>query len=177
MTPAKTLTTPALAEEPIRPELPAQQYIQQLPSIQNLLLHLEGKRRKPATLQAVEKGLKALALRTDLENTQAVELAIARYIKVNGRPATNNYKSKLCDCYQHYCKFHHIEWEKLTYTPEPTSIQPPSDEKCLIRVPNAQTLFSIQRHACPLCRARNSSRFNPTQTQHARELKKGGMRR
>jgi hypothetical protein len=49
------------------------------------------------------KGLKALAIRADLKNTSAVELVISRYTKQNGRPITNNYKSKLCDCYQHYC--------------------------------------------------------------------------
>jgi hypothetical protein len=84
----------------------------EIPSIQTLLLHLEGKGRKPATLEAIMKGLKALAVRADLRNTVSVELAIARYIKQNGRPITNNYKSKLCDCYQHYCKFYKIDWEK-----------------------------------------------------------------
>jgi len=71
----------------IRPELPAQ-VIQQLPSIQNLLLHLEGKGRKPATILAYKKNLEILALRSDLKKPLQVELAIARYIKKNKRPAT-----------------------------------------------------------------------------------------
>jgi integrase len=116
----------------------------EIPNIQTLLLHLEGKGRKPATLQAIQKGLKALALRADLKNTIAVELAIARYTKQNGRPATNNYKSKLCDCYQHYCKFHKIEWEKPTYTPEPTTIQPPSNEKSLMLISAAKGDLSLK---------------------------------
>jgi integrase len=127
----------------IRTELPVQ-YIKELPNIENLLSHLEGKGRKPATLQATEKGLKALALRADLKDTKAVELAIARYIKKNGRPATNSYKSKLCDCYQHYCKLYHIEWEKPTYTPEPTSIQPPSNEKCQMLISAAKGELSLK---------------------------------
>jgi integrase len=127
----------------IRPELPVQ-YIQQLPSIQTLLTHLEGKGRKPATLEAIQKGLKALAIRSDLKNPLQVELAIARYQKQNGRPATNNYKSKLCDCYQHYCKLYKIEWEKPTYTPEPTSIQPPTQEKCSMLIASAKGDLSLK---------------------------------
>jgi hypothetical protein len=106
-------------------------------------LYLEGKGRKPATLEAVMKGLKALAVRADLKNTVAVELAIARYTKQNGRPATNNYKSKLCYCYQHYCKFYKIYREKPIYTPEPTSI-PPTQERCLMLITAAKGGLSIK---------------------------------
>ena len=116
----------------------------EIPSIQTLLLYLEGKGRKPATLEAVWKGLKALAVRADLKNTSAVELVIARYTKQNGRPITNNYKSKLCDCYQHYCKFYKIAWEKPIYTPEPTSIQPPTQERCLMLITAAKGDLSIK---------------------------------
>jgi len=116
----------------------------EIPSIQTLLLYLEGKGRKPATLDAVSKGLKALAMRADLRNTIAVELAIDRYTKKNGRAITNNYKSKLCDCYQHYCKFYKIVWEKPIYTPEPTSIQPPTQEKCLALITAAKGDLSIK---------------------------------
>jgi hypothetical protein len=116
----------------------------EIPSIQTLLLYLEGKGRKPATLEAIMKGLKALALRADLKNTVAVELVIARYTKQNGRPATNYYKSKLCDCYQHYCKFYKIGWEKPIYTPEPTSIQPPTQERCLALITAAKGDLSIK---------------------------------
>lgn len=127
----------------IRAELPAQ-YIQQLPNIEKLLSYLQGRGRKPATLEAVQKGLKALAIRADRKNPTTVELAIAKYTKQNGRPATNNYKSKLCDCYQHYCKFFKIEWEKAQYTPEPTSIQPPSNEKCLVLISSAKGDLSLK---------------------------------
>jgi integrase len=109
-----------------------------------LLTHLEGKGRKPATILAYQKGLQALAQRADLKNPQAVELAIARYIKHNGRPATNNYKSKLCDAYKHYCKLYRIEWEKPTYTPEPTTIQPPTNEKCLMLISAAKGDLSLK---------------------------------
>jgi len=39
------------------------------------------KGRKPATLLAPQKALKALAIRANLKDTKAVELAIARYKK------------------------------------------------------------------------------------------------
>ena len=61
----------------IRTELPVQ-YLQQLPRIQSLLLHLEGKGRSKRTITAYEKNLMALAKRADINDTKAVELAIAR---------------------------------------------------------------------------------------------------
>ena len=115
-------TQPLSKDDRIRAELLAPQYVQQLPSIQNLLNYLERKGRSPRTIEAYQDNLKALAIRADLKDTKAVELAIARYKKKNGRPATNNYKSKLCDTYATYCKLNHIEWEKPAYTPEPTTI-------------------------------------------------------
>jgi integrase len=127
----------------IRTELPVQ-YLQQLPKIQSLLLHLEGKGRSPNTLTAYEKNLKALAIRADLSDTKAVELTIARYKKKNGRPITNNYKSKLCDHYATYCRFYKIEWEKPIYTPEPTTIQPPTQERVAILVSSARLELSIK---------------------------------
>jgi integrase len=138
-----TPTTTRILKSPIRAELPAQ-YIQQLPSIENLLLHLEGKGRSENTRTAYEKNLKALAIRADLKDTKAVELVIARYKKKNGRPITNNYKSKLCDHYATYCKFYKIEWEKPIYTPEPTTIQPPTQEKISMLISSARLELSIK---------------------------------
>jgi len=138
-----TPTTTRILKSPIRAELPAQ-YIQQLPNIENLLLHLEGKGRSQSTRTAYEKNLKALAIRADLKDTKVVELVIARYKKKNGRPITNNYKSKLCDHYATYCKFYKIEWEKPIYTPEPTTIQPPTQEKITMRISSARLELSIK---------------------------------
>ena len=107
-------------------------------------MHLEGKGRAPNTVTAYEKNLKALALRTDLKDTKAIELAIARYKKKNGRPITNNYKSKLCDCYATYCKFYKIEWEKPIYTPEPTTIQPPTQEQVQMLVASPRGDLSLK---------------------------------
>jgi len=125
------------------PPLPAT-YYKQIPNIQNLLLHLEGKGRSKNTLIAIAKALKALAIRADLNNPQTVELAIARYQKQNKQPASNNYKSKLCDSYQHYCKLHKIEWEKPIYTPEETGIQPPTNEKIQMLIASAKGSLSLK---------------------------------
>lgn len=120
----------------IRAELLAQTpTTQTITNIQRLLIHLEGKGRKPRTIQAYEENLKALTLRADLNNPQEVELAINRYKRIDhkthkftNKTITNSYKSKLCDCYTTYCKFYKIEWEKPIYTPEPKSISPPTKE-------------------------------------------------
>jgi integrase len=109
-----------------------------------LLIHLEGKGRSENTRIAYEKNLKALAIRADLKDTKAVELAIARYKKKDGKPITNNYKSKLCDQYAIYCKFYKVDWEKPIYTPEPTTIQPPTQEKILMLISSARYELSIK---------------------------------
>jgi hypothetical protein len=70
-----------------------------------LLLALERKGKTENTIIAVRKNLIALGKRADLDKPDDVVLAIARYKKVNGQPASNNYKSKMTDRYQHYCKF------------------------------------------------------------------------
>jgi hypothetical protein len=106
------------------------------------LLHLEGKGRSKYTIEAVAKNLKLLAQRADLNNPTEVELAIARYRKKNGQPASNNYKSKLCDHYNWFCKTYGIQWEKPIYTSEERSIQPPSDEKCSMLIASARNPLS-----------------------------------
>jgi len=73
-----------------------------------------------------------------------VELAIARFIKKNGRPATNNYKGKLSQIYAVYCKRNKIEWEKAVYTPEPTTIQPPTREKIQMLIASASRSLSLK---------------------------------
>ena len=140
--PLRTQDQP-LRDQVIRAELLAPQYIQQLLSIEILLLHLEGKGRSPNTITAYAKALKALALRADLKDTQTVELAIARYKKKDGRPITNNYKSKLCDCYAAYCKLNKMVWEKPIYTPEPIAIQPPTAEQCSMLIAAAKGTLSM----------------------------------
>ena len=113
--------------------------------IDKLVLYLKGKGRSESTQTAYQKNLLYLAQRvTDLNDTQAVELAIANYVKTDGHRATNNYKGKLCDCYARYCKFYNIAWEKPLYTPEPHSVQPPSTEKCEVLISSAKMPLSLK---------------------------------
>ena len=79
-----------------------------------------------------------------MQDPKAVELAIARYLKKSRRPISNAYKSKLCDHYQHYCKFYKIPWEKPIYTPEPVSIQPPTNEKISMLIAAAHRELSLK---------------------------------
>jgi integrase len=118
---------------------------QALLRIEKLVLYIEGKGRGKSTQTAYTKNLYYLAQRTtELNDTVQVELAIARYIKKDGHPATNNYKSKLCDCYARYCKFYKIFWEKPIYTPEEHSIQPPTDERCSMLIAAAKGKLSLK---------------------------------
>jgi hypothetical protein len=119
-------------------------FYQQIPKIQAVALHLERKGKSTSTIKATTKNLKLLAQRTDLQDTKEVELAIARYKKVNGQPSSNCYKAKLCVAYRHYCQYYKIQWEKPTYTPEEKSIQPPSTEKCDLLIASAKGIMSLK---------------------------------
>lgn len=112
--------------------------------MEKLLIHLEGKGRSANTRDGILRHLKQLIKRANLDNPQEVELAIARYKKQDGKPASNTYKIKLCDCYAYYCKFYKIDWERPEYTPEPRSIQPPTDEKCQMLIAAAKGELSIK---------------------------------
>jgi hypothetical protein len=112
--------------------------------IEKLLLHLEGKGKSENTQIAARKNLKLLAKRANLNNPQEVELAIARYKCTDNRPASNAYKAKLCDAYQHYCKFNKLVWEKPIYRPEEKGIQPPTDEQCKILIGGIKGELSIK---------------------------------
>jgi len=118
--------------------------IQTLLKIEKLLLHLEGKGKSENTLFAVKKNLTILSKRTNLDNATETELAIARYKKVNGQPASNAYKAKLCDCYQHFCKFNKVIWEKPIYHPEEKAIQPPTMEQCKMLIASFRGELSIK---------------------------------
>jgi integrase len=110
-----------------------------------LLCILERKGRAKSTLTGYEKNLKWLAQHADLSEPEEVETAIARYIKKDGHPASNNYKGKLCDNYDAYCKrILNIIWEKPIYTPEDKAISPPSTERVSVFVASARNELSIR---------------------------------
>ena len=137
MNKANRIRTELLAHESIQ--------LQSITNIQTLLLHLEGKGKSPRTIRAYEQNLKALAQRANLQNPEEVELAIARYKrKKTNQPITNNYKTKLCDCYNTYCKFYKLEWEKPIYTPEPSSISPPTQERILMLIASSKRELSLK---------------------------------
>jgi hypothetical protein len=53
--------------------------LKQIANIQTLLLHLEGKGKSKNTLDGVKRHILQIAKRANLDNTEEVELAIARY--------------------------------------------------------------------------------------------------
>jgi len=118
--------------------------INTLLKVEKLLVHLEGKGKSENTQIATRKNLKLIAQRANLGNPEEVELAIARYKCINGKPASNAYKAKLCDAYQHYCKFNRVIWEKPIYRPDEKGIQPPTDEQCKILIGGIKGELSIK---------------------------------
>jgi hypothetical protein len=125
-------------------ETATRHFVEQIPKIQNALLYLERKGRAENTITGTRKALIELAKRANLEKTEDVELAIARYIKQDGENASLTWKAHLCTAYNHYCKFYKINWEMPTYTPDEKSIQPPSAEKCAMLLAGARGTLSMK---------------------------------
>jgi integrase len=121
-----------------------EQELKAIPSIQTVLLKLEGRGRAPATVLLTKKHLTTLARHTDLNNPTETELAIAHFKKHNGQPASNNYKNQLCDAYVHYCKYFKIEWERASYQKQPASIQPPTNARIESIISAAHSTLSLK---------------------------------
>jgi hypothetical protein len=105
---------------------------------------MERKGKAPLTITSTRKALVLIAQRANLANTEEVELAIARYKKQDGTDATNNWKSKLCTAYKHYCKYHEIKWEAPTYKIDEKTIQPPTAERCAMLLAGAHRTLSMK---------------------------------
>ena len=119
--------------------------------IEEVKLHLECKGKSANTLDGFERHIKQLALRADLDIPQDVELLIARYKLLDHRtwqpsnqPASNTYKQKLCDHYNHYCKFYKMNWERPVYKQDTRGIQPPTEEQCQMLIASARGALSIR---------------------------------
>jgi len=119
--------------------------------IEEVKLHLECKGKSANPLDGFERHIKQLALRADLDIPQGVELAIARYKlldlrtwKPSNQPVSNTYKQKLCDHYNHYCKFYKINWERPVYKQDTRGIQPPTEEQCQMLMASARGALSIR---------------------------------
>jgi integrase len=121
-----------------------QTYLKAIPSIQAVLLKLEGKGKAPTSLTLTRKHLKALAIRADLNNPEKVEIAIARFTKQNGQPASNNYKDHLCSSYMHYVKYYKLTWERPHYIKQPIAIQPPTNARIETMISAAHTTLSLK---------------------------------
>jgi integrase len=126
-------------------------FIEQLPKIQAVIIYLERKGRPETTTKVYEKGLLELAKRANLDNPTEIELAIARYKltdpkthKLTSKPASNRWKAQLCTMYQHFCKYHKIEWEKPIYKVDEHSIQPPTTEQCAMLLGKAHRDMTIK---------------------------------
>jgi hypothetical protein len=101
-------------------------------------LFFKRKRKGKRTINRYKKDLIRLSKNTlttepfkgvhvDLKNPETVELTIAE-----------------CTAYNHYCKFFKIPWEKPTYTPEESSIQPPTTEQANILIAGMGGTLSLK---------------------------------
>ena len=112
--------------------------------IDQIITYLEAKGKSKRTQKNTRTNLKILAHLANLDKPAEIELAIARYRKQNGQPATNSYKSKLCECYQYFCKFNKIQWEKVIYHPEEHSIIPPTEKQVAMLIASAKNPLSLK---------------------------------
>jgi integrase len=148
----------------IRAELLAHAYplpqrelnIETLLKIQKVIEYMQRKGRTPNTLYGIEKHLKQIANRANIDNPLEVEMAIAKYTcidpvtrKPTKKPASNCYKDKLVHVYSTYLKVHKLQWtndERPVYTVEPRSIQPPTKEQCEMIITHAKGALSLKIH-------------------------------
>ena len=125
-------------------------------------MHLQRKGKSKRTINRYRKDLIRLAKSTlttepfkgihvDLKNPETVELAIAeskiidwKTKKPTNRKTSNSHKAKMCTAYNHYCKFFKINWEKPIYTPEESSIQPPTAEQASILIAGMGRTLSLK---------------------------------
>ncbi len=112
---------------------------------------MERKGKAPNTIDGTRKALIELARRANLENTEEVETAIARYTLIDqvtkqptDKPASNNWKAHLCTAYRHYCRFYNVKWEMPTYRPDEKGYQPPTHEKCSMLMAAAKNPLSMK---------------------------------
>lgn len=107
-------------------------------------MELKGKEKNYRDL--IEQCLSLIAEKANLNDTDAVELAISRSTKkirdpkhkgeipsvwISGKePTSKAWKQKLCTAYAWYCKIHKIEWtDRPQYHSDSKTIQPPSEEQ------------------------------------------------
>ena len=113
MNPTKSTSTPTIQEEvtgrgSIRTELLAHAYnqpqkqlsIQTLLRIQKVIDYMQRKGRTHNTLDGIEKHLKQIAMRADLDNPLEVETAIARYTCID--PITRKPAKRAASNLLHY---------------------------------------------------------------------------
>ena len=105
---------------------------------------MERNGRTPKTVTTLTKMLKRLAKVADLNTPESVKTEIAHYIKKNGRPATNNYKVKMAESYDRYCKYYKVEWEKPHYTKEDKAIIPPTKQRIEMLIASAKNPMSLK---------------------------------
>jgi hypothetical protein len=98
----------------------------------------------PTTTRTAEHVLKALSKKADLHNPLDVALAISRYKRGNEQPATNGYKKKIAESYDHFCKHHQITWTKPSYHTDEHSIQPPTAERISLLYSSAKMPLSLK---------------------------------
>ncbi len=147
---------------PIRAELLAHTTKQQhrvnidtktLLKIEEVKLHLEGKGRSPNTLDGFERHMKQLAQRANLDiptrrRTRNSKIQTTWTAKHGNQPTDQHqttYKQKLCDVLRSTTANTTRYLGKCQNTqPEERSIQPPTDEKCLMLIAAAKGSLSIK---------------------------------
>jgi site-specific recombinase XerD len=117
-----------------------------------VLENLEALGKEQTTRKTYKKLLLRLASKTDLNEPNQVNLAIARFKKFNpqtgkdtNKDVTNAYKDRLISAYKTYVEYYNIQnWKQPYYTPEDKGIQPPNDEKVKFLIATAKEPLNIK---------------------------------
>jgi integrase len=104
----------------------------------NVLIDMKNNNKADSTINFTRKALMFLSKHVNISKPEAVKQFIAQMDRKNG------YKHNLCVAYNHYCKFHQIQWTMPVYRNEEREIVPPRKDKILMLIAEASKTTSIK---------------------------------
>lgn len=108
------------------------------PKILNILVEMEKNNRSQYTIKTTQKALTRLAQFANLDEPEAVKLAICKF------KAKNGYKRALSIAYNKYVKYYGLQWKMPIYEPEAQNVALPTKEKLLMLIANARPTLSLK---------------------------------
>jgi integrase len=116
--------------------------------IANTLIKLQNNGRAESTIKANEYCLRKLSRNANLLKPEEVKAYVAKSKNKKGKPTAPETKNKWLFCYDNFCKYNGIEWEKPYYKVPETAPLIPSKQDVEAIINNSSetyvTVFTIE---------------------------------